>query len=53
VKHPDLREPVGIFETYVCRTCGFTEWYAHDPEAIPIGPEYGTELIDVGGDPDR
>jgi hypothetical protein len=46
---PDLREPAGAFEVYVCRGCGFTEWYALEPENVPIGPEYGTELIDVRG----
>jgi hypothetical protein len=46
---PDLREPIGIFEVYVCRACGFTEWYALEPDRIPIGPEYATELVDVGG----
>ena len=29
-----------------CRACGFTELYCVDPAAIPIGPEYGTELCD-------
>jgi hypothetical protein len=35
----------GLLEMYVCRQCGFTEWYCRDPENIPIGEEYGTELM--------
>ncbi|MGE0870575.1 MAG: hypothetical protein AB7P03_18565 [Kofleriaceae bacterium] len=57
---PDDRGPVhprsgfGILEAYACRSCGFVEWYCQDPEKIPIGPEYMTELIDVsGGSPFR
>ena len=30
---------------YVCRSCGFAEWYVSDPESIPIGPDYRTELV--------
>jgi hypothetical protein len=44
---PDLRAPLGVFETYVCRACGAAEWYVLWPEDIPIGPEYGTELVEV------
>jgi len=45
---PDLRDPAGIFEVFVCRACGFTEWYVIDPENVPIGPEYATELVRSG-----
>jgi hypothetical protein len=37
----------GLLVAYVCRRCGFTELYATDPAQIPIGPRYGTRLIDV------
>lgn len=47
---PDLGEPAGLLEAYVCRACGSTELYARRPDEIPIGPEYGTELIVVPGD---
>jgi hypothetical protein len=40
----------GRMEGYVCRACGFTELYAREPREIPIGPEFGTELIEVGGE---
>ncbi len=38
----------GWLEAYVCRACGFVEWYCCDPDKLPIGPEYMTELVDVG-----
>jgi hypothetical protein len=43
-------QPAGTLEMYVCRKCGFTEWYCRDPSAIPIGPEHGTELVGVAGE---
>jgi hypothetical protein len=46
--HP--RSGFGVLEIYVCRRCGFVEWYCQKPEEIPIGPEYMTEEIDVTGD---
>jgi DNA-directed RNA polymerase subunit RPC12/RpoP len=42
---PDLDQPFGLIEAYVCRDCGHTELFAREPGAIPIGPEHGTELI--------
>ena len=38
---------LGIIEAYACRQCGFTELYTHGAAAIPIGPEFGTELVDL------
>lgn len=46
----DMTRPRGLLEAYTCRRCGFTEWYAQQPEDIPIGPAYGTELIDLDDD---
>jgi hypothetical protein len=48
---PDPTEPAGILEAFACRSCGYVEWYAQAPGEIPIGPEYGTELIDVTAKP--
>lgn len=42
---PDFDRPAGVLEAHVCRACGFVDWYALDPQEIPIGPEYGTELV--------
>lgn len=46
VGDPQLFYGVGTVETFVCRSCGFVEWYCQDPEAIPIGDEYNTQLVD-------
>jgi hypothetical protein len=43
----DERNGQGMFEVYVCRTCGFVEWYCRDAASIPIGPEHATEEFDV------
>jgi hypothetical protein len=43
----------GMLEAYVCRGCGFVEWYCSDPENIPIGPEFMTEAINADGNPYR
>jgi hypothetical protein len=55
---PHAGEPVprdgrGMLEAYVCRACGYVEWYCTDPENIPIGPEYMTEEVDAGSGPYR
>lgn len=30
---------------YVCRGCGYTQWFASDPMSIPVGDEYRTTLV--------
>src|SRR5689334_15739279 len=45
----DARRGLGMLEIYICRGCGFVEWYCHDPSEIALGPQYMTEEIDVGG----
>lgn len=49
-RYPIGDDGAGMFEIYVCKQCGFAEWYCHAPEEIPIGPEYMTEEVDVGGE---
>lgn len=44
------RVPHGVLKMFVCRGCGYTQWFADDPDKIPIGKEYMTRLL-VG--PDR
>lgn len=46
---PDLDVPFGVLDAYVCRACGFVEWYAQEPEKIPIGATFGTSLVEVPG----
>jgi predicted nucleic-acid-binding Zn-ribbon protein len=41
----DPRRPKGLLVMYVCRDCGYTEWYALDPKSIPIGPEWKTKQM--------
>ena len=38
----------GVLELYTCRRCGYSEWYAVEPENIPTGPEYKTEVVRGG-----
>ena len=40
----------GPLRLYVCRRCGFCQWYAGNPEAIPISEGHRTRLI-KGGQP--
>ncbi len=49
VSPPSPSEGFGVFEAYICKRCGFVDWYCQDPENIPIGPEYMTEEIDAAG----
>lgn len=41
-----IDRPHGLLEAYACQRCGYVEWFAEKPEEIPIGAEYGTELLD-------
>jgi hypothetical protein len=47
VMTPALAKPLGVFEAYICRACGFTELYSRDPGNIPIGREYNTEPFEL------
>lgn len=49
VSKADVKRPVGVFEAYICRKCGYTELYTRDAASIPIGPEYATEELDMSG----
>jgi hypothetical protein len=46
VAYPSIHGGAGQLEMYICRTCGLVEWHCVDPEAIPIGSEYMTEVVD-------
>ena len=41
---------LGLLETYICRSCGFVEWYCSDVERIPAHPHLMSELIDYESD---
>jgi predicted nucleic-acid-binding Zn-ribbon protein len=40
-----LYHGIGTFETYICRRCGFTEWYAHGIDELTPDPENGVRLL--------
>lgn len=42
--------PHGHLKMYVCRGCGYVQWFADDPQSIPIEEQYKTRLI-KGRDP--
>lgn len=41
-----LYSGVGAFETYICKQCGFTEWYAHGLEELRPDEPNGVFLLD-------
>jgi len=43
----DLDLPKGELEALFCRSCGKVDWFVKDPDEVPIGDEYGTELVEV------
>ena len=43
----DTKRAFGLLEMYVCRGCGYTEWYCSDPTNVPIGPQFMTELVEL------
>ena len=45
VANPDA--PLGMLLAYVCRGCGYTELYTAGHAILPIGPRWGTELVEV------
>ena len=44
-------EPVdaGIVQAYVCKECGFTEFYTEDPESIPVDGNIVSEIVGPEG----
>jgi len=41
-----LYNGVGKFETFICKRCGFTEWYAHGLEELKEDPQNGVFSLD-------
>jgi len=41
-----LYDGTGWFETYICKRCGFTEWYAHGLEELKEDPQNGVFSLD-------
>ncbi|MEJ7728947.1 MAG: hypothetical protein WKG00_07020 [Polyangiaceae bacterium] len=44
-EQPDPAQRFGQLMLYVCRACGYAQWFAYRPEDIPIGDEYHTRLV--------
>jgi hypothetical protein len=38
-------EPLGRLQNYMCRSCGFTQWFVNAPGEVPVGEEFRTRLI--------
>ena len=38
--------PHGPLMYYMCRKCGFLQWFVSGPGDVPIGEEYRTRLIE-------
>jgi hypothetical protein len=47
ITEDEVHHQTGSFEILICRSCGLTSWYALEPQKIPIGPEFMTELVRV------
>jgi hypothetical protein len=41
----DRGRPLGVLRRYVCRRCGYCQTFADEPQDIPVGSQYGTNLI--------
>jgi predicted nucleic-acid-binding Zn-ribbon protein len=39
-------QTAGGFETFICKACGYTEWYAHGLEELVADEKNGVQLID-------
>jgi hypothetical protein len=42
---PEPGKRIGELEQYVCRSCGYVQWFASAPQKIPIGDAHRTSLV--------
>jgi hypothetical protein len=40
----------GQLDAFICKKCGFVEWYCNDVDSIPIHAHLGTEDVDYEPD---
>lgn len=40
-----IERPFGVLRMLVCRSCGFVQWFASNPQKIPISEGHSTKLI--------
>ena len=45
LSYKDGESLVGTLRTFICRRCGFTQWFTVKPEDIPIAPGNGVRLL--------
>lgn len=41
----DQEQPYGELLLFICRACGFAQWFVEKPGEIPVGEEAGTRLV--------
>ncbi len=41
----DQERPYGALAIFVCRACGFAQWFADNPGEIPVGDDAETRLV--------
>jgi len=47
-----VHKPIGTLLRYTCRRCGYSQTFAEQPSAIPVGEPYKTRLIQGPTPPD-
>jgi hypothetical protein len=45
----DADRPLGALRMYVCRSCGYVQWFANKPGKVPIDDAFGTTLLTPKG----
>ncbi len=41
----DPRHGHGPLAFYMCRQCGYLQWFVEQPESVPVGDEHRTSLV--------
>lgn len=44
-------QPHGTLKFYMCRRCGYLQWFVEKPAEVPIGDQYRTRLVKGGKKP--
>lgn len=46
ISGPNPNHHYGSLTAYICRRCGYLQWFAADPAAIPVSDYYQTRIIE-------
>jgi hypothetical protein len=38
-------QPHGKLSYYMCRRCGYLQWFVENPQEVPIGEDYRTRFV--------